>query len=132
MTKSVMTKSFMMGVTLVLFALLSAQQGDRRNLLMSDATPTSIDQLFVPTQFATISRSDDRPSCEEKYPLPDGYENWTHCEKIGGSHCGGPPQCECIPEQQLVTFRCDQGTYNQCFSYPDDGCPKPKEEPERN
>jgi hypothetical protein len=65
----------------------------------------------------------DKPDCDHTYPLPQNYENWTHCRKDGGgSACGGPDQCAGLESQRLVTFTCDQGSYHQCYGEKGNGC----------
>jgi hypothetical protein len=59
---------------------------------------------------------DDRPACKDKYPLPDGWEDWpsSSCTVGYRSACGGPPQCSCEPNQRLLDYHCPQGTYSLC------------------
>lgn len=63
-----------------------------------------------------------KPDCDEYYPLPADYPNWAHCRNVGQTGCGGPAQCACDESQRLVTFKCDQGTYQQCFGEKGNGC----------
>jgi len=63
-----------------------------------------------------------KPDCDQYYPLPSDYPNWTNCKNIGQSGCGGPQQCACDESQRLVTFKCDQGTYHQCYGEKGNGC----------
>ncbi len=60
--------------------------------------------------------------CDQFYPLPNGYENWSNCKQAGGTACGGPDQCACDSTQRLITFKCDQGTYHQCYGETGNGC----------
>jgi hypothetical protein len=55
-----------------------------------------------------------KKSCTEVYPLPDGYDKWNDCTTKGQSACGGPQQCACNSSQVLVTYTCQEGTYNIC------------------
>jgi hypothetical protein len=71
---------------------------------------------------STSSHEPQKKDCDEYYPLPSDYPNWTNCKKVGGSACGGPQQCACDESQRLVTFKCDQGTYQQCYGEKGDGC----------
>lgn len=63
-----------------------------------------------------------KPDCDAVYPPPGDFQNWTNCKQIGASACGGPDQCECLSSQRLVSFQCDQGTYQQCFGEAGNGC----------
>jgi hypothetical protein len=64
-----------------------------------------------------------RKDCSDYYPLPDDYPNWKNCNRAGSSsQCGGPEQCACLKSQRLVTFKCDQGTYQQCYGERGNGC----------
>ena len=57
-----------------------------------------------------------RLDCSDVYPLPDNYPNWKNCHQVGSSsQYGGPDQCACLRSQKLTTFKCDQGTYQQCY-----------------
>jgi hypothetical protein len=74
------------------------------------------------SQSADVLSFAERRECDEVFPLPEDYPNWTNCRNIGQSACGGPAECQCLPEQRLVTFKCDQGTYQQCFGEKGNGC----------
>lgn len=70
------------------------------------------------------SHPQQKPDCSDRYPPPDDYPNWTHCKPNGGgSACGGPQQCACDESQRLITFTCDQGSYQQCWAEKGNGCP---------
>jgi hypothetical protein len=119
------THIVLLGLTLA--CSVGVPLSDRHNPSLA-FSPSHLDErdLHLPqTFFKSGFAADQRRACDKVYPLPDGYENWSDCERGEFTECGGPQQCACIPEQRLVTFRCKQGTYNQCFSWPEDGCPKP-------
>ena len=75
--------------------------------------------IDVSVKLAVTQRKD----CSDYYPLPDDYPNWKNCNQVGSpSQCGGPDQCACLKSQRLVTFKCDQGTYQQCYGERGNGC----------
>src|SRR5688572_17535447 len=61
------------------------------------STPSTTGQWWLPV--------DDRRSCEEYYPEPDGAVNWTKCTPGFRSACGGPPQCYCDSSERLVDYK---------------------------
>ena len=46
-----------------------------------------------------------------------------NCDEIGASACGGPDQCAYGKNERLVSFKCDEGTFNGC-SPSKDGHPR--------
>jgi hypothetical protein len=85
--------------------------------LQTDPEPDFLNERFLTKAVG------NKPDCDQTYPLPQNYENWTNCKKDGGgSACGGPDQCGCLESQRLITFTCDQGQYHQCYGEQGNGC----------
>lgn len=91
---------------------------------LDNASPHSRrDAVLLLDNGLPIRSGSDKRDCDQVYPLPDNYQNWTNCKKDGGgSGCGGPEQCACLESQRLITFTCDQGSYHQCFGEQGNGC----------
>jgi hypothetical protein len=88
------------------------------NLIDLGTGIAKLQPIDVSVKLAVTQRED----CSDYYPLPDNYPNWNNCVQVGSSVCGGPSQCACLRSQKLVTFKCAQGTYQQCYGERGNGC----------
>ncbi len=65
-----------------------------------------------------------RQTCDKYYRgHEDALAQAHNCHEIGASACGGPDQCACGKNERLVSFKCDEGTFNGC-SPSKDGHPR--------
>lgn len=78
-------------------------------------------QLFVQNdRLVNGSSAEDRKTCRAYYPgAGDALTRAHNCNEIGSSGCGGPDQCSCATDQRLVSWKCDEGTFNVCSSKKD-------------
>ena len=66
-------------------------------------------------ELRTSPQSPDRKACREIYPGDEDALSQAHnCSEVGASACGGPDQCSCDKNERLVSWKCDEGTFNAC------------------
>jgi hypothetical protein len=71
-----------------------------------------------------IESAPDRKTCNAYYRGHEEAVSQAHnCTEIGASACGGPDQCSCEQNERLVSWKCDEGTFNAC-SPSKDGHPR--------
>jgi len=103
-------------------ALLISLVGGASGLPPSEVHHDPVVERFLSSQIQSIGlfpgqSEQDRKTCHDYYPGHEQALAGAHnCTEIGASACGGPDQCSCPQNARLVSWRCDEGTFNACSS----------------